>query len=373
MAAVRDFEIVLLGATGYTGKLCAEHIAKSLPTDLKWGIAGRSTQKLEALATELQALNSDRRPPVKACAVNGTHYMDVTGEFKWIKSMVDQFHETAKSSGAILISGGGMESAPADLLTWAMANSIKEDFNILTSEVIMTLYELKAPGFSGGTLASVLENFGGAEYRHSDPYELSINRPAAIKSTPIYQKIIGAHYVSDIGVVTTAIAASCDEPIVHRTSSLMPQIFHQNFRFREYMKTRNLFTGIFTHIFIIIGALSISLAPVRWLLRHYVTTPGQGPPDESRGSRVEYRGIAKAEHPDPARNDVKVLGSYRYEGGPYTMTGVLLAEAGMVLARSKRVTREIKGGYVTPAALEQEYIDRLEKVGIHFQVKLLKD
>lgn len=67
MSSPRDLEIVLLGATGYTGKLCAEHIAKSLPTNLAWGIAGRSSEKLENLSTKLQALNKDRKPPGIIC------------------------------------------------------------------------------------------------------------------------------------------------------------------------------------------------------------------------------------------------------------------------------------------------------------------
>lgn len=59
----RTLEIVLLGATGYTGKLCAEHIVKNLPTNLAWGIAGRSAEKLEGLSTKLQARNNDRKAP----------------------------------------------------------------------------------------------------------------------------------------------------------------------------------------------------------------------------------------------------------------------------------------------------------------------
>ena len=61
----RQYDIVLLGATGYTGALTAEHIAQNLPTNLKWAIAGRSSSKLEALATKLKQLNSDRLQPGK--------------------------------------------------------------------------------------------------------------------------------------------------------------------------------------------------------------------------------------------------------------------------------------------------------------------
>lgn len=63
MAANREFDIVLLGPTGYTGKLCAEHIVKSLPTNLKWALAGRNLSKVEGVAQELKELNPDRLDP----------------------------------------------------------------------------------------------------------------------------------------------------------------------------------------------------------------------------------------------------------------------------------------------------------------------
>lgn len=126
--ASRDFDFVLLGPTGYTGRLCAEYIVQHLPTNLKWALAGRSAQNIEKIASEIKQLNPDRTDPgmyvpysirmianlidvltvqlnkeelnplsqktkilincvgpyhlystpvVEACAVNGTHYVDV--------------------------------------------------------------------------------------------------------------------------------------------------------------------------------------------------------------------------------------------------------------------------------------------------------
>jgi len=108
----REYELVVLGATGYTGKYCAEHIATHLPTDLRWAVAGRNESKLSAVLTQIKTLNPDRRVPgvevaslspgdidtlakktkvlistvgpfhlygtpvVEACVRNGTHYID---------------------------------------------------------------------------------------------------------------------------------------------------------------------------------------------------------------------------------------------------------------------------------------------------------
>ena len=108
----REYEIILLGATGYTGAYCAEHIVKNLPTDLRWAVAGRSESKLSTLVDRIKSLNTNRLDPgieitslssedldtlvkktkllittvgpfhkygspvVEACARNGTHYVD---------------------------------------------------------------------------------------------------------------------------------------------------------------------------------------------------------------------------------------------------------------------------------------------------------
>ncbi len=75
--AAKEYDIIIFGATGYTGKLCAEHITLSLPTDLKWGVAGRSASKLSALVDDLRSFNPDRRQP-STSASNNEHAHDLT-------------------------------------------------------------------------------------------------------------------------------------------------------------------------------------------------------------------------------------------------------------------------------------------------------
>ncbi|EFR04747.1 trans-acting enoyl reductase [Nannizzia gypsea CBS 118893] len=404
----RTLEIVLLGATGYTGKLCAEHIVKNLPTNLAWGIAGRSAEKLEGLSTKLQALNNDRKAPeilsvqlkdaelkelacktkviincvgpyrkystpvVKACAENGTHYVDVTGEAPWVRDMIQKFHETAKSTGAILISANGIESAPADLLTYFMAKSIKDQFGVVTDETDMSLYHIKGK-FSGGTLRTIIDFFDNIDSNSSDPYCTSVSKPAQPKSVPILRRIFGVHYVPDIGVGTTCVCEACDTAIVHRTSSLMPQLFNPNFRFWESMKARNIFTAVGFHFALIAVAFVLLISPVRWILPRYLHPPGEGLPEEAKsGFSIEYRGISTAKQDQPGKKDIRVLGSFCYDGCPYRLTGIFLAEAARILARSEKIGQDNKGGYLTPASLEDEYIENLEKAGAHFKSTVLE-
>lgn len=82
----RQYDLVVFGATGYTGKLCAEHITTHLPSDLKWALAGRSASKLDAVAAECKALNPNRIQPGKHYHI--TFKMSIT----WIPTL---FHWTS--------------------------------------------------------------------------------------------------------------------------------------------------------------------------------------------------------------------------------------------------------------------------------------
>ncbi len=195
MAGKRELDIVLLGATGYTGKLTAEHITTALPTNIKWAIAGRSESKLNSLASELKSLNSQSKPPsiittsltapeleslakkthvlinvigpyhlysspvVAACAKNGTHYIDATGETPWVKEMILAHESDAKSSGAILIPEMGIESAPSDLIAFKAVQLIRKVWDCGTMDMVASVHELATSGASGGTLATGLGLF----------------------------------------------------------------------------------------------------------------------------------------------------------------------------------------------------------------------
>lgn len=153
----------------------------------------------------------------------------------------------------------------------------------------------------------------------------------------------------------------------------MPQLFDRNFRFSESMKTRNYLTGVVFHLFVLIGTWALLLPPVRWGLEKIIFAPGQGPSVEQKtGNRLEYRAIATAEHDQQRNKPIRVLGSYSYEGCPYAMTGLLLAEAAMVLSDSKTIEK-LEGGYLTPSILGQEYIDRLERVGVSIRAQILEE
>jgi short subunit dehydrogenase-like uncharacterized protein len=142
-------------------------------------VAGRNESKLNALVEDCKKLNSDRLTPAieianlndedlralakktcvllttvgpyslygehayKACAEEGTHYVDVTGEAAWVHKMIKKYEATAKKTGAILVPQAGIESAPADLITWALANTLRTELGSQTKDVTVSLHEVK--------------------------------------------------------------------------------------------------------------------------------------------------------------------------------------------------------------------------------------
>lgn len=175
----RQYDVVVLGATGYTGKFTAEMVATHLPTDFKWAVAGRSRQKLEQVVSKCKSLNPDRRQPeievcnlddselkqlakktavllttigpygrygehaFKACAENGTHYADVTGEFAFVAKMIKKYEAVAKATGAIMFPQCAIESAPPDLLTWAMASTLRSKLSTPVRDVTVSIHKLR--------------------------------------------------------------------------------------------------------------------------------------------------------------------------------------------------------------------------------------
>ena len=144
---MRDFDLVLLGATGFTGKLVAQYLDKHA---MRWALAGRNPDKLEevrrslksdvpvivadaldaaacaALAARTKVVCTTVGPYTKygsevvaACAAAGTHYCDLTGEVSWMRTMIDAHHETARRTGARIVHASGFDSIPSDLGTWA--------------------------------------------------------------------------------------------------------------------------------------------------------------------------------------------------------------------------------------------------------------
>ncbi|RAL60561.1 hypothetical protein DID88_009757 [Monilinia fructigena] len=392
----REYELVIFGATGYTGKFTAEHVATHLPTDLRWALAGRSSSKLEAVAAECKTLNPDRLQPAieicnlddaelgalarktkvilatvgpyalhgercfKACAENGTHYFDATGEVPWVAEMIKKYETTAKASGSILIPQCGLESALPDLVTRYAVDAVREEFSTPTGEVIVSLHEIRAKP-SGGTLETVftlLEVFSLKQIKAAmTPYALSpIPGPKVRPYKSLITKLTGIKVVPDLGILTTSLADQ---------DSMVPIS-----KVEEYMKSRNYLTAIAIHFGLILGGVFLAVPFFRHTARKYVYQPGEGATkEETKADRVEFRVIAKPDN-DQA-NPRRIFCREYYEGSIYRLTGTLIAQGAISLLRDDH---KLSGGIYTPSSLGENYINRLQQSGnIKFEKKVYEN
>ncbi len=196
----RVFDIVVFGATGFTGKMAAVYLAKKYGRSVRWAIAGRRLSALEKIRDELLSLNKDyaglpadqcipiiiadsgdlasldamnekticvltTAGPfdkygsllVQSCARQGTHYCDITGETDWVRKMVDQHDDLARQSGARIVSFCGHDCIPWDLLVLECSKHLRKKGETL--EQIEFFDEINAAP-SGGTMDTVFHSLG---------------------------------------------------------------------------------------------------------------------------------------------------------------------------------------------------------------------
>lgn len=414
MSSDRQYEIVLLGATGYTGKLTAEYIQEHVDTNLKWAIAGRNSAKLSNLVGELRHLNPDRplpavevveqtkadleplarktkilittvgpywkygTPTVEACAAAGTHYLDVTGETPWVYEMMQKHESAFKANKKIMISQCGIDSAPSDLLVYTLVSHIRKTLNTGVTTVINSLQEA-AGGLSGGTINTAITLIEAYPTSHMikslHPYALSpIPPPKHRPSESIFTKLLGVRTIEGLGVLTDSPQAAPDIATVNRSWGLFDhgQWYGPGFAFSEYMRVSNSLVGSAIHYGFLAFVSSLYVPPIRWLLKRWAYEPGQGPAKEGfDGHKLAYKAIAKADVKEDKER--RAVAEFEYKGSGYYMTGILLVEAAMTILRSEEKTPAAKmgGGLMTPAALGDEYVERVKKAGIRLEVGML--
>jgi short subunit dehydrogenase-like uncharacterized protein len=190
------FDIVVYGATGFTGQLVAEYLAVHYKGDgnLKWAMAGRSGDKLASVRdsagapadtplivadasdpASLKAMVGQARSIIStvgpyqlygsellaACAASGTDYLDLCGEPVWMRQMIDAHEAAAKASGARIVFSCGFDSLPFELGVFFVQQEAKKVFGAPASRVKGRVRDMKGT-LSGGTAASTWATFAAA-------------------------------------------------------------------------------------------------------------------------------------------------------------------------------------------------------------------
>jgi short subunit dehydrogenase-like uncharacterized protein len=389
----RKYDLVLYGASGFTGRQTVEYCRQFAPSGLRWAIAGRDRSKLESvnsaradvLVAEAQddnALNSLAEQArvvlstagpfslygtklVDACVRNRTHYCDITGETPWIRRQIDRHHHQAAADGTRIVPGCGFDSIPSDFGAWLMSRQVREE---LQSECVsIAAYFRVGGGINGGTLASLfhmLETNQMAIAR--DPFLLDPD-PAAHTDEERNRNAdpTGVHYDEDLKKwVGPFLMGSINTRVVRRTQALLGT----RFDYQEYSKFGRSRTArsavIAGKVFESIAASGIG----RRILKRLLPKPGEGPSEKVMdGGFFECEFVATANSGKRARGILKGQGD---AGNRITVK--CLCESAFVLAQSAAGNAAVKpfsgGGVLTPVTgLGEELVVRLAKAGITFE------
>ncbi len=409
MTDKHEFDLVVLGATGFTGQLLADYLLGRHGVDgsLRWALAGRSEDKLKqvreqlgdaAAGLELMVADSHDRASldaltartravcstvgpyalhgselVAACAASGTDYCDLTGEVPWMRRMLDEHEDAARDSGARLVHCCGFDSIPSDLGVWFLQQQAMEQFGRPMSRIRMGVERMRGT-MSGGTAASMLniieETRQDSEVAKvaKNPYSLC---PPDLRQGPRQPYVRGPEFDQDLDSwLSPFVMAAINTRIVHRSHALAGRPWDEGFRYDEAMMTGRGFAGrrrAWTWSLGLAGfALGASFGPTRKLMaRRVLPKPGEGPNAEQREKgffRLLFDG--RNEHGDSIR--VRVTGD-RDPG--YGSTAKMLGEAAYTLATVLEKGTP-PGGFWTPStALGQPLLDRLiEHAGLSFEV-----
>jgi short subunit dehydrogenase-like uncharacterized protein len=408
--ADRKYDIVVLGATGFTGRLVVEYLARTYGTGgtLRWGIAGRNREKLEAVRAELapasgrnklliltadshdtqslEALAAATRvvcttvgpyalhgtPLVAACVRQGTHYCDLTGEVQWMAKVIPLYQADAEASGARIVHTCGFDSIPSDIGTWFLQQAMLERHGVPAVRVKARIGRNRGSA-SGGTVASLLNVLEEAQHDRSvrriigDPYALY---PAGQPAGPDRNDQNGARYDSDFRQWTAPfIMAAINTRVVRRSNALLGFPYGEHFRYDESVLTGD---GIAGHLRALglagasgFGMLAMAVPPTRKLLARFLPEPGEGPSREQREAGY-YEIFFHGKHPSDRDKDLRARVSADLDPG-YGSTSRMLAESAVCLAQDTLTTG---GGFWTPAsAMGAALLARLqERAGISFEL-----
>lgn len=394
----REFDVLLLGATGFTGRLVAEYLATHAPPSARIGLVGRNAEKLKQIqaqlpaqahtwpvlvADSLQASDMDRIaqktrvvattvgpyarygiPLVAACASHGTHYCDLTGETTFMRQCIDQFDARAQESGAKIVPTCGFDSIPSDLGVGFLAKNLPD------LERATYVVESMRGGFSGGTVASMMQLMedlvAHPEYRKllADPYALSA-RPKE-EARHLKQRDVASFYYDDfVGQwVAPFVMAPVNTRVVRRTSSLLGFAYGREFRYQEVSGFRTGISGASMAAGMTLGmGLFMSLAafkPGRTILGRFLPAPGEGPSENERKNgkiRIRIYGQTSGNK----RGSVLIEG----DGDPgYHLTSGMLGESALCLAFDELPNRS---GLLTPqSAMGDALLSRLNKGWLRF-------
>jgi short subunit dehydrogenase-like uncharacterized protein len=386
------FDIVVYGATGFTGRLVAEYFAAHYAgkSDPKWAMAGRSLDKLASVRDAIGApddtalIVADASDPkslkamveqtgsvvstvgpyqlygselVAACAADGTDYLDLCGEPVWMRQMIDAHQATAQSTGARIVFSCGFDSLPFELGVFFAQETAKKTLGAPVGRVKGRVRAMKGT-FSGGTAASIKATFAAAAKDLSlvallkNPFVLTPGfegpkQPPGNK--PLFDQELGAW-------TAPFVMATINTRNVHRSNLLMGFPYGRDFIYDEMVLT---------------GPGEKGEANAKLVVAANAEMGGPGGPKPGEGPSKEQRdkGLYDLLFVGIGEGGAQVRVAVRGDRDPgYGSTSKMIAECAICLLRD---TPQVPGGIWTPgAAMGNHLIKRLvDHAGLTFEVE----
>jgi short subunit dehydrogenase-like uncharacterized protein len=406
VTSARDYDVVLYGAGGFTGRQTVAYFAKRAPAGLRWAIAGPRLHTLEAAcrdgggsltSADVLIANSNTQgavdavvartrvllstagpfalygtPVVDACVRFGTDYVDITGETAWVHDIITRYHDRAASNATRIIPCCGFDSVPSDLGALLVARHL-QDVGVPCAEV-RGYFRLKG-GLNGGTVASLLNMLTSPRRKGlSDPFLLDPPGSHSARQNTLSADLKKPRYDPDVGFWTAPfVMAPTNTRVVRRSAALYAQWgepYGPDFVYTECAKYAGAFAGAkaiagTTALGAFVGLLRQPLT--RRLLQTALPKPGAGP-----STKKMDEGWFTCELLGVAEGGKQVRGVISYRGDPGNRATVtFLCESAFALALQADTLpggRE-RGGVLTPATgLGTVLVDRLRRAGVTIDV-----
>jgi short subunit dehydrogenase-like uncharacterized protein len=398
----RDLDVVVLGASGFVGRLVAGYLADHAPEGVRIGLAGRSRERLAdirarlggaaaawpllvadvtepasladlARATRVVATTAGPYRPhglalVEACATAATDYADLAGEVLFMRESIDRYHDIAAAAGTRIVHGCGVDSIPSDLGVLLLHDAARADGagDMENTTLVVTAFK---GGMSGGTLASgkgqmdEVRASAAARTMVADPYALSPDR-AAEPHLGDERDLGWIRHDDDLGVwVGPFPMAGINTRVVRRSNALQGWAYGRRFRYREVTGFGAGPAGAVKGAAVaaaVAGVMAgLGFGPSRVLLDRVLPQPGQGPSEKTRRA-----GLFRIEIHTRTSAGVSYTATAAAHGDPgYQATSVMLGESALCLALDGDRLPD-RTGVLTPAtAMGAALADRLRAAG----------
>ena len=402
MNAQKKLDLVIWGATGFTGKLVCEYITNSYNSkDLNWTIAGRNEEKLLKLKNRLNIKNSilignsnDKSSLEKicgktkvicstvgpyalygtnlihACVKMKTNYCDISGETQWIRKIIDTFHEKAKKQKIKIVNSCGFDSIPSDIGVYFCQSNYYKENGEYVNEINMRVAGTRG-GFSGGTYNSLTNVIHEASLNKSvrkilnNPYGLN---PINEQSGPDKKDLKSVEYDNEAkSWIAPFVMAGINTKIVRRSNALLNYKYGNSFLYSEAVLVGNGILGKIKGYLSLIPILMVIQkkgSVIKKIVDLFVPKAGEGPSKKQRENG--FFSLKFFFGNNRQRYLAKVTGDM--DPG-YGSTSKMLAECAICLALDDTLNENY--GVITPSvAFEENILERLQNnAGLEFSMK----